>query len=208
LSTSTPSFILALVLLSVFYVQLDWFAPGRISFDYSMEISEETFRQVTGMLTVDSLLNGRPDIFWDACRHLVMPVFTLSLYHWATLGRIARTSMINERGREYIVSARARGLGERRVVWRHAFRNMLSPSLTSIALSATSIITGVFVVEIIFNFNGVSKVILSAMGGVPDAPAALGFAVYSVLMVLILMFILDVLQALLDPRIREGVLKS
>jgi peptide/nickel transport system permease protein len=208
LSTSTPSFILALVLLSVFYVQLDWFAPGRISFRYSMEISEETFTKLTGMLTIDSLLNGRLDIFWDACKHLAMPVFTLSLYHWATLGRIARTSMIDERGKEDIVSARARGLPERRVVWRHAFQNMLSPALTSIALSATSIITGGFVVEIIFNFNGVSRVILSAMSGVPDAPAALGFAVYSVLMVLILMFVLDILQAILDPRIREGMLTS
>jgi peptide/nickel transport system permease protein len=208
ISTSTPSFILALVLLSVFYVQLDWFAPGRISFNYSMEISKETFHQLTGMLTIDSLLNSRPDIFWDACKHLAMPVFTLSLYHWATLGRIARTSMLGERGKEYIISARARGLSERRVVWRHAFRNMLSPALTSIALSATSIISGVFVIEIIFNFNGISKIIVSAMSGVPDAPAALGFAVYSVLMVLILMFVLDVLQAILDPRIREGVLKS
>lgn len=208
LGTSTPSFIMALVLLSVFYVQLDWFAPGRISYSYGAEISRETFHRLTGMLTIDSLLNGRPDIFWDACKHLVMPVFTLSLYHWATLGRIARASMIGERGKEYIVSARARGLPERRVVWRHAFRNMLSPALTSVALAATSIISGVFVVEIIFNFNGISKIIVSAMSGVPDAPAALGFAVYSVLMVLVLMFILDVLQAILDPRIREGVLKS
>jgi peptide/nickel transport system permease protein len=160
------------------------------------------------MLTIDSLLNGRPDIFWDAFKHLVMPIFTLSLYHWATLGRIARTSMITEGSKEYVISARARGLSERRVVWRHAFRNMLSPSLTSIALSATSIITGVFVVEIIFNFPGVSRGILSALGGVADAPAALGFAVYSVCMVLTLMFCLDVLQAILDPRIREGVLKT
>ena len=208
LSTSTPSFILALVLLAVFYVQLDWFAPGRISAHYGFDISKDTFRQITGMLTIDSLLNRRPDIFWDACKHLAMPVFTLSLYHWATLGRIARSSMINERSKEYVTSARARGLPEWRVVWVHAFRNILSPALTSIALSATSIITGVFVVEIIFNFSGVSRVILSAMSGVPDAPAALGFAVYSVLMVLILMFVLDVLQAILDQRVREGVLKS
>jgi peptide/nickel transport system permease protein len=137
-----------------------------------------------------------------------MPIFTLSLYHWATLGRITRASIIDERGKEYILSARARGIAERRVVWHHAFRNMLTPSLTSIALSATSIITGVFVAEIIFDFNGVSGVILSAMSGIPDAAAALGFAVYSVLMVLILMFLLDVLQAILDPRVREGVLKS
>jgi len=208
LGTSTPSFIMALVMLSVFYINLNWFAPGRISMNYGFEISEETFRHTTGMLTIDSLLNGRTDIFVDAWRHLAMPIITLSLYHWSTLARIARSSMLEETGKEYILSARARGLSERRVVWHHAFRNMLTPSLTSIALSATSIITGVFVAEIIFDFNGVSSVILSAMAGVPDAPAALGFAVYSVLMVLILMFFLDVLQAILDPRVREGVLKT
>jgi peptide/nickel transport system permease protein len=208
LSTSTPSFIMALVLLSAFYINLGWFAPERISLHYGLELAKDSFRHVTGMLTVDSLLNGRPDIFLDAWKHLAMPIFTLSLYHWATLGRIARTSMINERNKEYILSARARGIAERRVVWHHAFRNMLTPSLTSVALSAASIVTGVFVAEIIFDFNGVSGVILSAMSGIPDAPAALGFAIYSVLLVLILMFVLDVLQALLDPRVREGVLKS
>jgi peptide/nickel transport system permease protein len=84
---------------------------------------------------------------------------------------------------------------------------MLTPSLTSIALSATSILTGVFVAEIIFDFNGVSSVIVAAMSDTPDAPAALGFAIYSVILVLILMFLLDVLQAALDPRVREGVIK-
>jgi peptide/nickel transport system permease protein len=208
LGTSTPSFILALVLLSVFYINLDWFAPERMSLVYTLELSNGDFNQFTGMLTIDSLLNGRLDIFADAWKHLAMPVFTLSLYHWATLGRITRASMIDERDKEYILSARARGLAERRVVWSHAFRNMLTPSLTSIALSATSIVTGVFVAEIIYDFNGVSSVILAAMGGVPDAPAALGFAIYSVILVLLLMFILDVLQAVFDPRVREGVLKS
>ena len=208
LGTSTPSFILALALLSVFYINLGWFAPGRYSLNAGLELSKDTFNHVTGMLTIDTLLNGRPDLFIDAWKHLAMPIFTLSLYHWATLGRIARASMINERSKEYVLSARARGIAERRVVWHHAFRNMLTPSLTSIALSAASIVTGVFVAEIIFDFNGISGVILSAMGGIPDAPAALGFAVYSVLMVLILMFVLDVLQAVLDPRVREGVLKS
>jgi len=207
LGTTTPSFILALVLLSVFYINLGWFAPERISFNYSLEFSKETFRHVTGMLTIDSLLNGNVGMFWDAWKHLAMPIFTLSLYHWATLARITRTSMIEERSKEYILSARARGLSERRVVWKHAFWNMLTPSLTSIALSATSIVTGVFVAEIIYDFNGVSSVIVAAMSGEPDAPAALGFAVYSVVLVLILMFVLDVLQAAFDPRVREGVLK-
>ncbi len=207
LGTTTPSFILALVLLSTFYINLGWFAPERISLTYSLELSKATFAHHTGLLTIDSLLNGRLDIFKDAWKHLAMPIFTLSLYHWATLARITRASMIDERPKEYILSARARGLSERRVVWRHAFRNMLAPSLTSIALSATSIITGVFVAEIIYDLNGVSTVIVAAMSGTPDAPAALGFAIYSVILVLALMFLLDVLQAALDPRVREGVLK-
>ena len=208
LGTTTPSFILALVLLSAFYINLGWFAPGRISLSYSLELAKGTFTSYTGMLTIDSLLNGRLDVFKDAWKHLAMPVFTLSLYHWATLARIARASMINERSKEYILAARARGIVEHRVIWKHAFWNMLTPSLTSIALSATSIITGVFVAEIIYDFNGVSSVIVAAMSGTPDAPAALGFAIYSVILVLILMFLLDVLQAALDPRVREGVLKQ
>jgi len=207
LGTSTPAFILAMVLLSVFYINLNWFAPGRISPKYGLELSQ-SFNQYTGMLTLDSLLNGRLDIFADAWRHLAMPVFTLSLYHWATLGRITRATMILERDKEYITSARARGISERKVVWHHAFYNMLAPSLTSMMLSTATIITGVFVSEIIFNFHGLSHVIVAAMSGVPDAPAALGFAVYSVIMILFLMFVLDVLLAVFDPRVREGVLKS
>jgi peptide/nickel transport system permease protein len=208
LGTSTPSFILALVLLSIFYINLKWFAPERLSMKLGFAYSDEAFRNITGMVTIDSLLNGRLDIFADAWRHLAMPVFTLSLYHWATLGRIARASMIDERDKEYVLAARARGVSERRVVWHHAFYNMITPSLTSIALSATAIITGVFVVEIIYTFNGVSSVILESMRGTPDAPAALGFAIYSVILVLLMMFILDVLQAALDPRVRDGILKS
>jgi len=207
LGTTAPSFILALILISVFYVQLRWFAPERLTLAYSIEITKGAFRSYTGMLTIDSLLNGRLDIFKDVWKHLAMPVFTLSLYHWATLARITRAGMINERDKEYILSAKARGLAERRVVWKHAFWNMISPSLTSVALSATSIITGVFIVEIIYGFHGISYVILAAMSGIPDAPAALGFAIYSVIAVLSLMFLLDVLQAALDPRVREGVLK-
>jgi len=207
-STSIPIFILAMVLLSVFYINLNWFAPGRTSLNFSLELSKGTFNQFTGFLTIDSLLNGRMDIFADAWRHLAMPIFTLSLYHWATLGRVTRATMIAEREKEYIIAARARGVKERRVVWSHAFYNMLSPSLTSMTLSAATIVTGVFVAEIIFDFNGVSAVIVEAMSGIPDSAAALGFAVYSVVMVLLLMFILDVLQAVFDPRVREGVLKS
>lgn len=205
---TVPPFILAILFLAVFYVRLEWFAPERINYIFAYEMSKESFHAVTGFLTIDSLLNGRPDIFVDALRHLAMPVITLSLYNWAILGRITRATIIEQRNKAFITSARARGLTERRVLWRHAFRSVLAPSLTSIGLSAATIVTGAIVVEIIYNMHGVSEVLTTSMSGVPDAPAALGFAVYSVIMVLTLMFVIDVLQAILDPRIREEVLRS
>lgn len=206
MGTSVPPFILALVFIAVFYVQLDWFAPARVSYQTRFEIQAESYKKPTGFITIDALVNGRYDIFEEALRHLAMPAMTLSLYHWATLGRLTRSTIIETRKKEYIISARARGFVERRVLWRHAFRNALAPALTSMGLSAASLLTGVFVIEIIFGINGVSEVITKATSGIPDAPAALGFAVYSVIMVLILMFILDVVQAILDPRTRAEVL--
>jgi peptide/nickel transport system permease protein len=208
LSMTVPPFILALIFLSFFYVRLGWFAPDRIGYVFGYEISQETYNALTGFITIDALLNGRMDIFVDALRHLAMPVLTLSLYNWAILGRITRATIIEQRNKEFITSARARGLPERRVLWKHAFRSVLAPSLTSIGLSAATIMTGAFIVEIIYNMHGVSEVLATSMEGSADAAAALGFAVYGVIMVLVLMFIIDVLQAVLDPRIREEVLKS
>lgn len=208
LGMTMPPFVLALIFLSLFYITLGWFSPDRIAFNFGYEMSKDGFHAVTGFFTIDALLNGRFDILGDAFRHLAMPVMTLSIYNWATLGRITRSTIIEQRHKEFVTSARARGLSERRVLWRHVFRSVLAPSLTSIGLSAATIMTGAFIVEIIYNLHGVSEVLATSMKGIPDAPAAMGFAIYSVVMVLTLMFLIDLLQALLDPRIREEVLKS
>jgi ABC-type dipeptide/oligopeptide/nickel transport system permease component len=206
-STSFPVFILALLLLAIFYIKLHWFAPDRIDSLYGFQIAGTGFKTITGLFTIDSLLNHRFDIFINALRHLAMPVFTLSLYHWATLGRITRATIISERHKEYILAAQSRGLTEARVLWRHVFWNTLAPSFTSMALSVASLVTGVFVVEIIYNFPGISYILVQAMQGVPDAPSALGFALYSILMVLMLMFVLDIFQAIFDPRMREDLIE-
>jgi peptide/nickel transport system permease protein len=178
-----------------------------LDLNFSVEIASSSFQHYTGMLTLDGLLNGRFDIFLNALQHLAMPVLTLSIFHWATLGRITRATIMGEKNKEYIVAAKARGVREHRLMWRHALRAIFAPSLTTMGLSAASIVTGIFVVEIIYNLKGVSEVILISMRSAPDAPAALGFAVYSVIMVIGLMLILDIAQAALDPRIREEVLK-
>jgi peptide/nickel transport system permease protein len=205
IATSIPPFILALLLLAIFYVSVRWFPPERLDVSDRAFVYSSAFRTFTGLLTIDGLLNGRPDISLEALRHLVLPVFTLTLYHWAILTRISRASMIEELGKPYITAVRARGLTRRRTLWRHALRNAVTPSLTSSALSAASLVTGVFVVEIIFNFHGLSELITLSMSQIPDAPTILGFAVTTVIMVLTLMFAMDILQAVIDPRIREGM---
>ena len=208
ISTSFPPFILSIILIAVFYVGLGWFAPSRLNLMLALDLKGQGFIQYTGLYTLDGLLNHRLDVTWDALRHLVMPVITLSMYHWATLGRITRSIMISERTKEYIIAAKARGASDSRIIWKHVFPNTLAPSITSLALSAASLITGVFVVEIIYSFYGISDLIVKSIQGVADPAAALGFSVYSVVIVLSLMFVLDVVLALVDPRIREEVLQS
>lgn len=208
IATSLPPFILAIILLAIFYVNLYWFPPERLSINISQDVRSPSFNAYTGFMTVDGLLNGRPDVTGDAARHLVLPVITLCLLHWATLGRVTRATMIEELNKEYIRAARGRGIPRFRVIWRHAFRNILPPSLTSTALSAASLFTGVFMTEVIFNFHGLSRIIVGAVYSAPDTPAVMGFSIYSVIIVLFLMLVLDVLIALANPLVRNGELNS
>jgi ABC-type dipeptide/oligopeptide/nickel transport system permease component len=205
-ATSIPPFILGLMMISVFYVGLRWFAPGRLSADIEVFVRSSAFHTYTGLLTIDGLLNGRLDVTKDALLHLVMPVVVVAALPWATVARVTRAGMIEESGKDYAVAAQARGISQRAIVWRHTLRNTLSPVLTASALSAATLVTGIYVVEIIFNLKGVSEMITGAARFTAlDVAAALGFAVYSVLLVLVIMLLLDILQAVVDPRLRERI---
>jgi len=206
IATSMPPFILALVLISIFYVQLDWFPIERLSLQNDQYVKSSAFHEITGFITIDGFLNQRPDISLDAARHLVLPVITLSLVHWATLGRVTRAATIEELQKEYIMAGKARGLPNHSLLWTHSLRNVMAPSLANSALSAAALFTGVFVIEVIFNLHGISQVIVSSISGAADAPSALGYAIYSVLVVLMVMLILDIVQAIVDPRIRQGII--
>ncbi|HNT77521.1 MAG TPA: ABC transporter permease [Anaerolineae bacterium] len=205
LATATPPFILALVLLGIFYAGLHWFPPGRLGITEQYLIQDSAFTSYTGLLTVDGLLNGQPRISLDALRRLVLPCITLGMVHWATLGRITRAAMLEEMTKDYVMAARGRGLRARVIVWRHVLHNAMLPALNSIGLSTASLIMGVFVIEVIFSIPGVSELIVASARGAPDTPMAMGFALYSVGLVLPVMLILDIVQALIDPRVREGV---
>jgi ABC-type dipeptide/oligopeptide/nickel transport system permease component len=201
--TSIPPFILGLVLISIFYVGLHWFMPGYLSTDVSVMVRGSEFKTYTGLLTIDGLLNGQPGVALDAARHLVLPVVTLSVFQWATLGRVTRASIIEEAHKGYVTAAEARGLKEGRILWGHAVPNVLVPSLTTSALGAAALITGVYVVEAVFGWPGVSRLITNSMW-FPDVAMASGFAVYSVLAVLAVMILLDIVQVIADPRLRKG----
>jgi peptide/nickel transport system permease protein len=206
-SISLPQFILGILLLDLFYIGLHWFQPGRIDYTFSAVITSENYRAFTGLLTIDGLLNGRFDLTLDALRHLVLPSISLGLLNWATLARVARVSTIEEYDQQHILAAKARGIPAQSIAWKHILKNILSPSLTSSALGASSLFTGAIVIEHTFNIKGISA-LLDSINAIPDAPAVMGFAVFCVLCVTLIMVVLDFIQALFDPRYREGIINT
>lgn len=208
IGTSLPIFIVSMFALAIFYIKLGWFAPERISPIFSQVITGEGFHAYTGFITLDSLLNARFDIFLDALKHLVLPVATLSLFHIASLSRLTRSFAMDEMNKVHILAARARGVREYRLRWVHVMRATLGRSLTSIGTSVSTIMMSLFITEMIYTINGVSSVIVKAMREGADAPATLGFMIYSVILILSFMFVIDLLIALVDPRIRDEVISS
>ncbi len=206
-SISLPQFVLGILLLDVFYIGLHWFQPGRNEYIFNSVITAENYRAFTGLLTIDGLLNGRLDLTLDALRHLVLPSIALGLLNWATLARVARVSTIEEYHQQHILAAKARGIVAHSIAWKHVLKNIISPSLTSSALGASSLFTGAIVIEHTFNINGISAMVES-INAIPDSSAVMGFAVFCVLCVMLIMFILDLIQAIFDPRYREGIIRT
>jgi peptide/nickel transport system permease protein len=196
-----PPFILALILMNVFYAWLGWFPPERASVWAEPIINSAKFQQFTGLLTLDALLNARMDIFWDALRHLALPAFTLALTEWALLTRIMRSSLLDTLRQDYVTTARAKGVPEKRVINFHARRNALLPVVSAGGVMTSMLITGVVVIEVIFNFNGVGRWAVRAILST-DIPVAVGFAIFSCSVVVLASLVSDILYALLDPRIR------
>jgi peptide/nickel transport system permease protein len=196
-----PPFILALILMNVFYAWLGWFPPERMSIWASPIVTSEQFRNYTGLLTVDALLNANLDIFWDAIRHLVLPAFTLALTVWALLTRIMRSSLLEVMRQDYITTARAKGVPEGKIVGRHARRNAILPVISAAGVMISVLITGIVVIEVIFNYNGVGRWAVKAILQ-SDVPVAVGFALFASIITVLTSLISDILYAVVDPRVR------
>ena len=199
--TSLPTFVFGLLLLMIFYANLHWFSPGRLSDDFNRVIESDAFHNYTSLLTFDALLNGRFDIFIDALRHMVMPILTLSYISWATFLRVTRGSMLETLRMEYVTTARAKGLTEHDVIHKHAKPNAMLPVITLAGFSVVGLLGGVVITETVFNYPGIGSASVRAATSL-DVVAMLGFAMFIGLILIVAVLVIDVLYALIDPRVR------
>ena len=198
---SFPVFVFGLVVLMLFYAKLQWFPPGRLS-DWALAVvNSSQFHQYTHLMTVDSLLNGRFDIFWDALRHLILPILTLSYVSWATFLRVTRSSMLETLGQEYVTTARAKGLTEGDVVNKHARPNALIPVVTLAGFQVIGLLGGVVITETVFNYPGIGAAAAAAAAQL-DVVTVLGFALFNGLILIVANLVVDVMYAVIDPRVR------
>jgi peptide/nickel transport system permease protein len=198
---SFPDFVLGLMLLMFFYANLGWFPPGRLSDWANQAVMSPEFRSYTSLITIDSLLNLRLDIFWDALRHMILPVITLAYLWWALQMRVTRSSMLETMRQDYIVTARSKGIAERNVINRHALPNALMPVVTLGGSTVIGLLGGVVIVETVFNYPGMGSAFASAAVQL-DVITVLAFTLLNSLIMVVAYVIVDVLYAYIDPRVR------
>ena len=198
---SMPVFWLGLIGLLVFYGDLGWVGgPGRLDASYDMMMEFEV-TQYTGMVLIDTALNGRWDMFANAFSHIILPAGLLGYLSMAYISRMTRSFMMNELGQEYITTARVKGMPERRVIWVHAMKNVMVPLITVIALSYAFLLEGAVLTETIFAWPGLGRYITDALL-VADMPAVMGGTVVVVAVYIGLNMVSDLLYRLADPRAR------
>ena len=200
---SFPTFVFALLVLMIFYAKLRWFPPGRLS-DWATQVAmSPEFHRYTQLNTLDALLNLRLDIFWDALRHMILPIVTLCYIQWAMLLRLTRSSMLEALRQDYMTTARAKGLSERTVINRHALPNALIPVVTVGGITVVNLVNGVVISEIIFNLPGMGSAVAGAAQTL-DVLTVLGFVLLSSVLLIVANLLIDVAYAFLDPRVRLG----
>lgn len=201
IGSSFPTFVFGLLVLMIFYANLRWFPPGRLSDWANQVVATADFHRYTSLMTIDSLLNGRLDIFLDALRHMILPILTLSYINWATFLRVTRSSMLETLRQEYVITARAKGVKERDVINKHARPNALIPVTTLAGFQVVGLLGGVVITETVFTYPGIGSAAAAAASSL-DVVTVLGFALFNGLVLILANLIVDVLYGLIDPRVR------
>lgn len=198
---SLPTFVVAIWLVAWIYGGLGWFGIGRLPSSLLIELAGGDFRRYTGLFTVDGLLNGRLDIALEALKRLVLPAAALVIVVSAGIMRVMRSSMLDELGKDYVRTARAKGLAEKTVVYKHARRNALIPVITMAGPMLGRMIGGIVVIELIFNFPGLGEWAAKAALQL-DVTTLLAFVMLIGLIMAVANLLVDVAYVVVDPRIR------
>jgi peptide/nickel transport system permease protein len=198
IGVSAPVFWLALVCLLFFYLRLGWLpGPGRLDARITPPPT------VTGMYTVDSLLAGQWHTFDNAVAHLILPAIVLGAYSAGLIARVTRSSMLEVLSKEYMMTARSKGLPERTVIVRHGLRNAMMPVVTVIGLSYGNLLSGAVLTETIFAWSGIGRYAYNAARTL-DFPAIMGVSMLIAVIFIVTNLVVDMLYYALDPRIRAA----
>jgi peptide/nickel transport system permease protein len=191
---STPPFLMALLGILFFYHRLGWLpATGRSSL-------ANPPTGPTGFLTIDTLVHGNLHGFTDAIGHLILPALCVAILPAVSIGRVLRSSLVTNLRSDYVRTARAKGLRDLPVLWSHALRNSAGPALSMGGLQVGLMFAGVVVIESIFAWPGIG---LYTVQSIPrsDFPAIAGVTIILGAGYVIVNTIVDILQAVADPRI-------
>ena len=192
---SVPIFWLGLMGLVLFYAKLGWVSgPGRIDVSYVYSVTK-----VTGFLLIDAAIGGEWDAFGNVLSHLALPASLLGYFSLAYISRMTRSFMLGELAQEYVIAARAKGLSETRIIWRHALRNAMVPLVTVIALSYAGLLEGSVLTETVFAWPGLGLYITNSLQNA-DMNAVLGGTIIVGSIFVGLNLLSDLLYRLLDPR--------
>lgn len=192
---SMPIFWLAMILIVIFFVNLGWLPfPGRLSTDVSIPA-------ITGLVLVDSLLTLNFAAFWDGLLHLIMPAVALGTIPMAVVTRMTRSSMLEVMNEDYVRTARAKGVVPWRVVFKHALRNAMLPTVTVIGLQVGLLMGGAVITETIFSWPGVGQIAYESIFR-RDYAMIQGVVLYGATLFVLVNLLVDILYAVLDPRVR------
>jgi len=191
---SMPIFWLGLILIYIFSYALKLLPfSGRID-------TELQLRQVTGFYTLDSLIQGNWQALRNVLAHLILPALALSTVQLALFGRLTRSSMLEVLNLDYVRTARAKGLAEQVVIYRHAFRNALIPLATVVGLQIGTLLGGAILTESVFAWPGLGRLTVWAVFN-RDYPLIQGCVFFFAAGFMLINVVVDILYAALDPRV-------
>ncbi|MBP7356276.1 MAG: ABC transporter permease [Longilinea sp.] len=194
IGVSMPIFWLGLMEIMLFAIFLNWLPTGgRLTVNFDANI--------THLLLIDTLLKGNLPAFWDAFKHIIMPALALATIPMAIIARMTRSSMLDVLQEDYIRTAKAKGLVERVVLYRHALKNAFLPVITIIGIQIGSLLAGAVLTETIFSWPGIGKWVYDSILA-RDYPIVQGVTLLIAIIFLLVNLLVDLSYALLDPRIK------